>query len=143
MKKVPGRNGGTINRWEKGESGNPRGSQTRKLTRTIIKELEAKGIKGLKPGDVIAIFQTLLDSTFDELKAISEDDNAPYFVRRTATEMTKGKGWEIMERMIDRAHGKAKGTEDVNIRSGSTFFNLMRAASKEEKDQKNDQKNEE
>lgn len=80
MKKVPGKNGGTINEFEKGESGNPKG-RPRKLPEIddLLAEVlgeeqgnEARGIleallKKAKKGDVRAA-EVLLDRAYGKAK---------------------------------------------------------------------------
>lgn len=94
MKKVAGRNGGTINKYEKGESGNPKG-RPRKLPEIddLLAEVlgeeqgnEARGIieallKKAKRGDVRAA-EVLLDRAYGKAKQqITGDFTGEFTVR--------------------------------------------------------------
>jgi hypothetical protein len=112
-RQVPAKNGGTLTRPDKGETMNPNGRPPR-LVSTIIKELKAKGIEPVKPAQVLDAFQQLLNLNIKELTDVANNDENPYFVRRIASEMTsKGKGYEVIERMINRAHGMPRQSTDI------------------------------
>lgn len=123
MRKIPGRNGGTLTIAEKGDVLNPKG-RDRKLVNDIIYEMQQAGVKPVKPLDIIAAFESLLNSSIEELKDIKANENAPYFLRRVAGEMLTNKGYEIIERMIDRAHGKPKQQTDITSAGEKIGFNL-------------------
>ena len=114
-KKITPKHGrGKIAPWEKGESGNPNG-RPRKLVIHVLEELKAKGITPVRPVDIVSIYEQLLNVTQDEIVEIVNDTELPYSIRLVAAAMTtKGRGFEIIERMIDRAHGRPKNEIELS-----------------------------
>jgi hypothetical protein len=60
----------------------------------------------------------------EELKATKDNEKNPYFMRRIAGEMMTGRGYEIIERMLDRAHGKPKQQTDITSGGEKIGINL-------------------
>lgn len=89
-----------------------RKGRPRKLVSTIIDELRTKGIEGVKAAQVIDAYEAMFNLTRKELTEKASDEEAPIFIRIVAREMLSGKGPEMLERMMDRAHGKAKQVMD-------------------------------
>jgi hypothetical protein len=112
MRSIQGRNGGTLKLAEKGEVCNPHGRPPRMIS-TFIAELKAMGIEPVKPSQIVDTFEGLINMKQEQLKEIKDNEKNPYFLRRVAGEMMTSKGYEIIERMIDRAHGKPKQQTDI------------------------------
>lgn len=106
-KKVPQKHGGAVNRLEKGESGNPNGRPPRLLS-TITAELKAKGYERATANQVADAFETLMNVPQNELADMVKDEKAPMSLRIVGKAMLTAKGWEVLQAMLDRAHGKAK-----------------------------------
>ena len=96
---------------EKGESGNLAGRPP-KLLSTIVAELRAKGYERATAGTVADAFETLLNVPEDVLKTMVTDPKAPMSVRIVGKAMLTAKGWEVLEAMLDRAHGRPKQSTD-------------------------------
>ncbi len=111
-KKVPQKHGGAINRFQKGESGNPAGPPPRLLS-TITAELKAKGYERATANQVADAFETLMNVPQDELAKMVKDEKAPMSLRIVGKAMLTAKGWEVLQAMLDRAHGKAKQSMDM------------------------------
>jgi hypothetical protein len=127
-RRIPQAHGGLIVLPVKGESGNPNG-RPRKLVADVINDLKAKGITPVKPHQIIEAYEALLNSPEEDIVATVNNKDLPYFIRLVASAMTsKGKGFEIIERMIDRAHGKATFKADVTS-GGNSFLDLIKKAS--------------
>lgn len=127
-RQVPAKNGGTLTRPDKGETMNPNG-RPRKLVSHVVKELADRGITNVKSVDVVDTYEKLLNLSQDEITALGNDKDTPVFVRFVIQAMArKGAGFEIMERMIDRAHGRPKNTTDVKIEA-NPFLDLIKKAS--------------
>ena len=94
-----------------GESGNPDGRPPLLLS-TIVAELRAKGYERATAGTVADAFETLLNVPEDVLKTMVGDPKAPMSVRIVGKAMLTAKGWEVLQAMLDRAHGKAKQAID-------------------------------
>ena len=110
-KKQP--HGGEIHLLEKGESGNPEGRPPRLLS-TITAELKAKGYERATANQVADAFETLMNVPEDELVKMVKDTKSPMSLRIVGKAMVTAKGWEVLQAMLDRAHGKAKQSVDVS-----------------------------
>jgi hypothetical protein len=109
-KQVPGKNGGTINQFEKGDTNN--GGRPPKLLSTITAELKAKGYERATANQVADAFETLLNVPQNELADMVKDEKSPMSLRIVGKAMLTAKGWEVLQAMLDRAHGKAKQAID-------------------------------
>jgi hypothetical protein len=109
--KVKQKHGGAINRFQKGESGNPAGPPPRLLS-TITAELKAKGYERATANQVADAFETLMNVPQNELADMVKDEKAPMSLRIVGKAMLTAKGWEVLQAMLDRAHGKAKQAID-------------------------------
>ena len=96
-----------MNRFEKGESGNPQGAPP-KLLSTIVAELRAEGYERATANQVADAFETLLNVPEDVLANMVKDKHKPMSLRIVGKAMLTAKGWEVLQAMLDRAHGKAK-----------------------------------
>ncbi len=112
-KKQP--HGGEIHLLEKGESGNPEGRPPRLLS-TITAELKAKGYERATANQVADAFETLMNVPEDELVKMVKDIKSPMSLRIVGKAMVTAKGWEVLQAMLDRAHGKSK--QQVDLSSG-------------------------
>lgn len=91
----------------KGQSGNPKG-QPKKLLTVINDQLKAEGYLPVKNSHVIDAYNTLLNLPENKIKEIITDTTTPMFLRIVAKAMLSPKGVEMIEKILDRAHGKAK-----------------------------------
>lgn len=105
-RQVKGRNGGTINQFQKGDTNN--GGRPPKLLSTIVAELRAQGYERATAGTVADAFETLLNVPEDVLAEMVKDKTKPMSLRIVGKSMLTAKGWEVLQAMLDRAHGKAK-----------------------------------
>jgi hypothetical protein len=129
-KQVAGRNGGTINQLQKGESGNPNGRP-----RKFISELKDQGYKLAEVNDCI---QVMLSMTFEELAEIFKNPKATVLEKTVASAIKKGieKGDLIsIETLLNRVYGRPKEkieqththTLDMKKLSKETLLELQNA----------------
>lgn len=104
--------GGIKPRWKKGESGNPNGRPPKTLT-VINAKLKAEGYEAVTPSTIWEAFSILLGLSEDKIKDVVNDAENPRIVRLAGEIMLGGDGWDIIEKMLDRAHGKARQSVDV------------------------------
>ena len=109
-RKVKQPHGGEVNTFEKGDPGGP--GRPPLLLSTIVAELRAKGYERATASTVADAFETLLNVPEDVLKTMVSDPKAPMSVRIVGKAMLTAKGWEVLQAMLDRAHGKAKQSHD-------------------------------
>ena len=95
-----------------------RHGRPRRLVSLIIYELKEQGIESVKPNQIIDVFEMLFNLESKEIAEIANNDKNPYFIRRVAKEMLSGKGFDIIERMIDRVHGKPKQATEITGKDG-------------------------
>lgn len=93
-------------KFKKGVSGNPKG-QPRKVLSRINIELAKEGFEQASGANVIEAYNILINLTEARIKTIIADTDAPMFLRIVGKEMLSKGGPEMIERMLDRAHGKA------------------------------------
>ena len=97
--------------FKKGQSGNPNG-RPRKLISETIKELEAEGVKQTTTTEIKAVYLMLINLTIPELETRVKDSKQSALVRIVGKAILSGKGFEIIERMLDRSIGKAQQSID-------------------------------
>ena len=123
-RKVKQPHGGEVNTFEKGDPGGP--GRPPLLLSTIVAELRAKGYERATAGTVADAFETLLNVPEDVLKTMVGDPKAPMSVRIVGKAMLTAKGWEVLQAMLDRAHGKAKQSHDLTTEGKALTFQVVR-----------------
>ena len=98
-----------------------RKGRPRRLVSSIIQDLKEKGIVQVKATDIVEAFEMLFNLERKEIAEIANNDKNPYFIRRVAKEMLSGKGFDIIERMIDRAHGRPKQATEITGKDGNSL----------------------
>lgn len=123
MKIVPQAHGGAVNRLEKGETANPNGRPP-KLVSHINKELKEKGYEPVSATQIQDCFTQMLNLSIKEIKEIANPDTEyPFLYKLVAKELLGKRGAEMLEKMLDRAHGKAKQQIEASI-SGEIKINI-------------------
>jgi hypothetical protein len=105
-KQVPGKNGGTINQFEKGDTNN--GGRPPRLVSTIIRELKEAGYERVGPSSVLHAFELLMGLSEDKLREYVGDKAQPMSIRIVSKAMLSARGWEVLQAMLDRSHGRPK-----------------------------------
>lgn len=101
-----------------------RNGRPRKLITDVIAQLEEQGIKPATKPDIQDIYMRLMNVEIPELEKIVKDSTQPVLVRIVGKSVLSGKGFDIIEKMLDRSIGKAMNSIDVNANVQST--NLTR-----------------
>ncbi len=104
------KHGGEVNTFEAGDPGGP--GRPPKLLSTIVAELRAQGYERATANQVADAFETLLNVPEDVLAEMVKDKTKPMSLRIVGKSMLTAKGWEVLQTMLDRAHGKAKQQMD-------------------------------
>lgn len=112
-RQVPARNGGTLTRPEKGDPGVPGSGRPPKLLSTIVTELRSQGYERASAAQVVDAFETLLNVPEDVLAEMVKDKTKPMSLRIVGKAMLTARGWEVLQTMLDRAHGKARQSMDL------------------------------
>jgi hypothetical protein len=99
-----------------GQSGNPAGRPP-KTVKSVISELLANGHEPVKAPDVRAIIEAMLALPIEEVSRLVTDDKQPAIIRITGRRLLdKSKGFEGLQTLLDRAHGKA--TQPTDLQTG-------------------------
>ena len=115
---MPNRENIKPHQWEKGQSGNPKG-RPRLLVSSVIEQMKKKGVESVSQSDVKETFLMLINLELLEIKELVKDERQPAIVRIVGKEMLSGKGFNIIERMLDRALGKPDSKIDMTSTDGS------------------------
>lgn len=99
--------------WKKGQSGNPKG-RPRKLLSSLVNELKKAGYERADGHTVVEAFEVMLNLPEEEVKKLVADSSMPMSVRIVGKSMLSPKGFEVLQTMMDRAHGKAKQQVDMS-----------------------------
>ena len=100
--------------FKKGQSGNPKGRPPR-LVSSVLKELQEKGHERVSKGAVRDVYEYLIGLNKEELTKLSKDKKTPMLFSVIAKEIIGKKGFEVIERMLDRAHGKASQSNEIEL----------------------------
>lgn len=79
---------------------------------TLIDELEKQGIANVKPSQIVNIYEKLINLNLKQLAELANNDDAAWLIRQTAKQMLKNPE-KAMQEILDRAHGKAKQSVDI------------------------------
>lgn len=99
--------------FKKKESGNPNG-RPKRLVSSVCEELEKSGNKPVAANEVRDCYMRLLNIPIEELNALVSDNKNPALIRIIGKAILSAKGFEIIEKMLDRSFGKALQTVDLN-----------------------------
>lgn len=97
---------------KKGETLNPNG-RPRKLVSDVIKELDNQGIKPVTKQEIQDVYMRLINLEMPDLEAKVKDSKQPALVRIVGKAILSGKGYEVVERMLDRSIGKPDTKTDI------------------------------
>jgi len=106
--------------FKKGQSGNPKGAP-RKLVSDTNKELEAEGVKETSSAEIKSCYLRLINLTIPELEERVKDRQQSALVRIVGKAILSGKGFEIIDKMMDRAIGRAHQTMEATVNGGFTI----------------------
>lgn len=85
----------------------------KKTINVVNIELEAQGYICATPRDITDVFLRLINLPISELTNLIKDDTQPVLVRTVGKAILSGKGFDIIDKMLDRAIGKAISKTDL------------------------------
>lgn len=101
-------------KFRKGQSGNPKG-RPRKGVSAVLSALEAAGHDEVTAEQVRATMGRMLNLPREELVKMGSDaKNTPILDALIARSLAGKDGWQAMQDILDRAHGKAKQSVDLS-----------------------------
>ena len=111
-----------VNGFQKNPQNINRKGRPRKMIADVIAELEKQGIKAATKPDIQDIYMRLINIDIPELKKIVKDEEQPVLVRIVGKNVLSGKGFDIIEKMLDRSIGKAEQKTDIT--TGGVALNI-------------------
>lgn len=100
--------------FEKGKSGNPKGRPP-KLVSSLIQELKDEGYERVGATQIVESYELLTGMPEDEIRQKVNDKSQPMIIRIVGKAMLSAKGFEILEKMLDRAQGRPKQSIDADV----------------------------
>ena len=111
-----------VNGFQKNPQNINRNGRPRKMIADVIAELENQGIKPATKIDIQDIYMRLINIEIPELEKIVKDGEQPVLVRIVGKNVLSGKGFDIIEKMLDRSIGKAEQKTDIT--TGGVALNI-------------------
>ena len=111
-----------VNGFQKNPQNINRNGRPRKMISDVIAELEKQGIKAATKPDIQDIYMRLINIEIPELEKIVKDEEQPVLVRIVGKNVLSGKGFDIIEKMLDRSIGKAEQKTDIT--TGGVALNI-------------------
>lgn len=106
-----------------------RSTELKKKGRSEIKEilaqLRAEGYHRVQADDVIETFEYLMGLDTEKLRSIWEDRDKPVFIRIACwvlANQMKAKDMSIIDKILDRAHGKPKQVSELTGKGGEEII---------------------
>jgi hypothetical protein len=96
-----------------------RNGRPKKLISTVNNELEKKGIKEATTNEIKSCYLRLINLEVEELQKMIEDKEQPVLIRVVGKNILSGKGFEIIDKMLDRSIGRAIQQTDVTTNGES------------------------
>ena len=110
------KHGWALTRPAKGETMNPHW-RPKKGIAFVNDQLLKAGFPPAKKADIEANYMQMLQLPEDVLKKMMTDQKQPMIIRILAKNMLGGKGFDIIEKMLDRGIGKAKEHIQADVES--------------------------
>jgi len=111
-----------VNGFQKNPQNINRKGRPRKMIADVIAELEKQGIKAATKSDILDIYMRLINMEIPELEQKVKDPKQPVLVRIVGKNILSGKGFDIIEKMLDRTIGKAEQKTDIT--TGGVALNI-------------------
>ncbi len=96
-----------------------RKGRPRKLVGTVNIELENKGVKEVSKEEIKSCYLRLINLEIDELQEMIEDKNQPVLIRVVGKNILSGKGFDIIDKILDRSIGKSEQQTDITTNGES------------------------
>lgn len=85
----------------------------RKSIASVTKDLKDKGYEAANKNDIVNCYLTLVNIDLVELKNMCNDNTQPAMIRIVGKAILSGKGFDVIEKVLDRGIGKAMNSTDI------------------------------
>lgn len=109
----------------------------RKLISGVNLELENAGYKEATKDDIGSCYKRLIQLPISELEKTVKDPKQPALVRIIGKAVLSGRGFDIIERMLDRTIGKPTQTTELTGKDGKDLMPEITVRIIDDKDQLN------
>lgn len=92
-----------------------RKGQPHKTIATVNINLEAEGHTEASKQDIVSCYLRLINLPIPELEKIVKNDEQPALVRIVGKAILSGKGFDVIDKILDRGIGKAIQTMDITV----------------------------
>ncbi|MBS3739716.1 MAG: hypothetical protein KGY51_12115 [Psychroflexus sp.] len=96
-----------------------RKGRPRKLVGTVNIELEKKGVKEVSKEEIKSCYLRLINLEIDELQEMIENKEQPVLIRVVGKNILSGKGFDIIDKILDRSIGKSEQKTDITTKGES------------------------
>lgn len=79
-----------------------------RLVTSIVRELKEAGYERVSSLQVVEVFEMLIGLPEQQIKELIADSETPMSIRIVGKAMMSAKGFDVLQALLDRAHGKAK-----------------------------------
>jgi hypothetical protein len=97
----------------------------RKTISSVNKELEDKGVKEATPNDIKSCYLRLINIGLTELKDMVMDEKQPSMIRVVGKAILSGKGFDVIEKMLDRTIGKPTNYTDITSKGDKISVSII------------------
>jgi hypothetical protein len=118
---------------KKGEVRNPDG-RPRKTISVVNAELERQGYTEASKQDITSCYLRLIQIPVPELTKMVSDNTQPSLVRIVGKAVLSGKGFDVIEKILDRGIGRATNTTEVTGKDGKELNTTIIVQSQQAKD---------
>lgn len=112
--------------YKPGQSGNPNGRPP-KLLSHVTAELRQEGFEPVTNAQVLEAYGILINLDEAKIKAIVADTVQPMFLRIVGKAMLGQRGTEMIERILERAYGKANQPIEHSV--NESFLDFLKKTS--------------
>lgn len=96
-----------------------REGRPRKTINQVNKDLEAMGIKEATTNDIKECYLRLINIDIPELENMVKDNKQPALIRIVGKAILSGKGFDVIDKVLDRAIGRAVQQMDLTSKGES------------------------
>ena len=98
-----------------------RKGRPKKTVTTIVTELKAAGYERATASTVMEIYEYMIGLDSAKLLELSNDTQQPIIISLVCKAILSNKGFDMLEKMLDRAHGKPTQRREISGKDGEAM----------------------